>query len=232
MEGEVIDSVFGLTKLLKEINITKGDIILFRGQIEKGNLIPKIARPNPSLDTSQKEKAMLQELKRRQYLYRELQVIDDWSLLVIAQHFGMATRLLDWTSNPLIALWFACAGENGSDLGHLYTLIPEVEWVLDKVRYPNPFDNARRTLVFKPTLDNKRILAQGGWFTAHAYSRQTRRWIGLEKNARINKSLFEFVVDRSKRASILDELNLFGINHETVYPDVVGACKYMNWLNI
>jgi len=36
-------------------------------------------------------------------------LVDEWEWLVWAQHYGMKTRLLDWTSNPLTALWFACS---------------------------------------------------------------------------------------------------------------------------
>ncbi len=38
-----------------------------------------------------------------------------------AQHFGMPTRLLDWSTNPLAALFFACEGEDGKD-GFVYAM--------------------------------------------------------------------------------------------------------------
>jgi len=41
----------------------------------------------------------------------------------IAQHHGFPTRLLDWTGNPLVALYFACSGEINKD-GCLYVVEP------------------------------------------------------------------------------------------------------------
>lgn len=55
----------------------------------------------------------------------------------LAQHHGVPTRFLDWTENPLVALYFACESNKNSDA---------VVWVLHKrnyLHYVNQYDENR-----------------------------------------------------------------------------------------
>src|SRR5690606_32894209 len=38
----------------------------------------------------------------------ETEYVDDMGLLADLQHYGVETRLIDFSSNPMTALWFAC----------------------------------------------------------------------------------------------------------------------------
>ena len=41
----------------------------------------------------------------------------DFEMVALMQHYGLPTRLLDFTRNPLIALWFACQSETKFQVG-------------------------------------------------------------------------------------------------------------------
>jgi FRG domain protein len=44
-------------------------------------------------------------------------MVDDLQLLADLQHFGVPTRLIDVTSNPMTALWFACRASRSKGVG-------------------------------------------------------------------------------------------------------------------
>jgi len=81
--------------------------LLFRGQRTDETLLPKIARIHVAPLRDGVEKAMLVEFKRMSKPLLREETRSDWDWLALAQHHGLATRLLDWTQNPLAALWFA-----------------------------------------------------------------------------------------------------------------------------
>src|SRR6266550_7521373 len=121
----------------------EGELCLFRGQSCNKPLLAKIARRDRTVDTSKIEREMLAELRRRGTLFIGREIADDWDLMVYAQHFGMATRLLDWTSNPLAALWFAAKDLNKQKSGFVYFYAPTKEHVLSDERGDNPFKVGR-----------------------------------------------------------------------------------------
>ena len=173
---------------------------------------------------------MLAELRRRGTLLIGKEITDDWEALVYAQHFGMATRLLDWTSNPLTALWFSCSDADPCLSGYVYVLEVSKDLLLDIQAQKDPF-SIGKTRVLKPNLNNVRIVAQGGWFTAHRYAKKSKRFVALERNTDIKSSLAQIEVPGKAKSRTLKQLDTLGINSQSLFPDVEGLCKYVNWIH-
>lgn len=77
------------------------------------------------------EKYLLNEsIRQRPNVFQDAQ---DINLLPLMQHYGLPTRLLDFTENPLIALYFACSSSQRSDGRVYFVLSEESESTYDRI---------------------------------------------------------------------------------------------------
>jgi hypothetical protein len=203
---------------------------LFRGQCVDRPLLPKIVRVAqskgvPPSEITSLERKMLSRFKRESLpLLPGLKPQTDWEWLSVAQHQGMATRLLDWTANALAGLWFAVGADASDSEGD------GVLWILD-VHPGNETQPAEKdvfalksTYVFQPLPLDRRIVAQTAWFSVHRYSVVADRFVPLDENARFATAFTKLVVPRGRFGALRQELRMMGITQASMFPDLGGLC--------
>jgi hypothetical protein len=205
------------------------DLNLFRGQANANwDLQPSITRRGVSSKFAKNENELIQEFRRlgRSMIASDI-LNNPWDLLAFAQHQGLHTRLLDWTTNPLSALWFAFENDLEVKTRAVWLLILDDKDIAD-TSIDLPLETAR-TLAFKPNHVTQRITAQNGWFTTHKFLPDREKFIPLNKNKDYVDNLYKFEIDNTLRKDILERLDQLGVNAASIYPDLSGLTKHLNW---
>lgn len=151
---------------------------------------------------------------------------------IIAQHFGVPTRILDWSRDPLVALYFAVEEfQNECDSAvflarphcHFMSLYEERR-MLDEIAAfsPPPFD--------------RRIEAQKSIFTVHDYGLDDNsRFLPIDDREYIEDGMYgsskkmgilsKIVIPAKNKLKICKILLDYGIDRRTLFPgmDGVGA---------
>ncbi|SYZ71855.1 FRG domain protein [Candidatus Zixiibacteriota bacterium] len=230
---------------LKEIRISKlveifkiiekyPSLKLFRGQSDASwKLIPRISRlyeAEKVPDTWPRlESFILDEFKQYAVININKEPRSKFEWMSIGQHYGLPTRLLDWTTNPLKASYFAIA-ENYEKDGALFALSPSA-WI-PKFEADDDIDMIKHLIPVFPDMIDSRIVAQEGCFTIFPHAPDKKPYRPLEDTTAYNASylmMLKIVIPRDKKRTFRHDLNKLGVNSRTLFPDLSGLSDFIAW---
>lgn len=222
----------------------------FRGVDSNGHdLVPKAYRPSFKYE----EFGALVEFIQEAAAFSDVKTVDCWQTYYLAQHYGMPTRLLDWTESFTAALFFAIDTWDGSSKPCVWMMRPEllnqhaINWhgiltaensnsldiwlprrmfkreVIEDGDFK--YDNNTPVAIY-PRKSNLRIIAQQGTFTVHGIARQPLN--EFVRRCPEPKSLLARInLSIDSRDKWVNELNMLGVRKHSIYPEVDKLVQHL-----
>jgi hypothetical protein len=239
-EDRYIDSIGELVQHLRTDLHEYAGQVWFRGQgVWEWHLEPKLLRvPTGLLETH-----FINRFKQHASFLLESPPATEFDWLFLMQHYGMPTRLLDWSESPLVGLYFAVEEESHQDEdGALWALMPTL--LNSKSNYRPAYEHEVPSFDdehmnnYKPLTialeqrsslypmaaiarrNSARMQAQQGVFTISHRENITIEDVGPEGAARDH--VWRYLIHGAAKAQIKQDLKLLGFGRFHLFPELAS----------
>lgn len=203
-------------------------------------------------DYTKVESHLLRQFKK--YAHRHIEPKDDdWYWLSVAQHYGLPTRLLDWTYSPDVALHFATANTNQYDKDgavwkvnykKVHISLPPVlfgkakqdnTWILTVEMLETMFEGLEKlnekgfthgdfVLFFEPPTLDDRIYNQFAYFSACSRPDMlVDEWLKTKPDDMWQK----VIIPKELKWELRDKLDQRNISERTLFPGMGGLADWL-----
>jgi hypothetical protein len=153
--------------------------------------------------------------------------LSDEQWWALGRHYGLITPLLDWTEKPFVALFFALRGAAPLAGWESHAPVRSDCFAMYRLTHAPQLEDATLAVVRTPIDELGRMQQQRGLFTWNRSHAHVDLVTLLDDTGR-GDLLTQATVSTAAIPEALRDLELHGIDHRQLFPDMFGAAAHAN----